>query len=184
MLLEETSENVDKNSEPSKPVKKKRSAKSYALGLLAKLTLTVLAVWVSCTFIIGIFVNHTNSAYPMIKDGDLCITFRLGELKQGEEIAYLLDGTTRFGRIIAFGGDVVEIKDDYITVNGYGIFENAVYPTTSEGSTITYPYTVPENCVFVLNDFRSDMSDSRTYGGIPLGDTKGKVVFLMRRRGI
>lgn len=77
-----------------------------------------------------------------------------------------------------------EIKDDYVTVNGYGILENAVYPTTNQGSSITYPYTVPEDCVFVLNDFRSEVSDSRNYGGIPMDDTKGKVVFLIRRRGI
>lgn len=120
----------------------------------------------------------------MIKDGDLCITFRLGELKQGDEIVYTHEGTIRYGRIIASEGDVVEIKDDYVTVNGYGILENAVYPNTNQGSSITYPYTVPEDCVFVLNDFRSEVSDSSNYGGIPMDDTKGKVVFLIRRRGI
>lgn len=182
MLLEKNYNNI--NNKSSKPIKKKRAAKSYAFELLIKLILTILILWILCAYIIGIFVNHSNSAYPMIKDGDLCITYRLQELKQGDEIVYELDGLTKYGRVIAFEGDVVEIKNDYITVNGYGIFEDAVYSTTSEGSSITYPYTVPENCVFVLNDFRSDVSDSRTYGGISIADTKGKIIFLMRRRGI
>lgn len=71
-----------------------------------KLALTALAICVLCTYVIGIFVNHSNSAYPMIKDGDLCITFRLGELKQGDEIVYTHEGTIRYGRIIASEGDV------------------------------------------------------------------------------
>lgn len=88
------------------------------------------------------------------------------------------------GRVIAFGGDKVSIFNDFISVNDYGISENAVYPTSPEGSAISYPYQVLENCVFVLNDFRSDLSDSRTYGGIPLEDVEGAIVFTMRMRGI
>ena len=88
------------------------------------------------------------------------------------------------GRVIAAEGDSVDILSDYVTVNGYGIFEDTLYPTTSEGASITFPYTVSENCVFVLNDYRSDISDSRTFGAIRLDDVQGKVVFVMRRRGI
>lgn len=120
----------------------------------------------------------------MIKDGDLCITYRLGELNQGDAVVYTIDGAVKYGRIIALEGDVVDIQNDCVTVNGYGLYEDVVYPTISEGSSIEYPYTVPEKCVFMLNDFRSDMADSRTYGGIPTADTKGKIIFLMRKRGI
>ncbi len=69
-------------------------------------------------------------------------------------------------------------------MNGVGINDRTVYPTSPEGSAISYPYTVPEQCVFVLNDFRSDLSDSRTTGGIPLENIKGAVVFTMRVREI
>lgn len=99
-------------------------------------------------------------------------------------IVYKENGEVKYGRIIASGGDSVTILNDYIKVNDYGISENVVYPTSSEGSTISYPYNVPENCVFVLNDYRSDISDSRTYGGIPLENVEGVVVFMMRKRGI
>jgi len=164
--------------------KKKRTACNYALSFFLKMTVTGLILWVQLKWVTGIYVCHNHSAYPMIKDGDFCLTYRLGELKQGEEIVYRADGAVRFGRIIALGGDSVEILNDYIMVNGYGIFEDVVYPTTSEGAKISFPYTVSENCVFVLNDYRSDISDSRIFGAIPLNDVQGKVVFIMRRRGI
>ena len=170
--------------EAPRPIRKKRTAKDYLIGLLIKIAVTVLAVWFILTFVAGVYVSHTNSSYPMIKDGDLCLTYKLAKPSQGGVVAYKHEGEARFGRVIAVEGDTVEIKDDYIMVNGYGIFEETVYPTSAEGSSITYPYTVPGNSVFVLNDFRSDVSDSRTLGAISLDDCKGNVFFIMRRRGI
>lgn len=180
---EEKKDEAPKEESPKKK-RKKRTAKDYMIGFLIKVGVTVLAVWVLLRFVAGVFVCHTNSSYPMIKDGDLCLTYKLGEIKQGDVVAYKSGGSIKFGRVIALAGDSVEIKDDYIAVNGYGIFEETVYPTHSEGSKISYPYTVPENSVFVLNDYRSDVSDSRTQGAVSLGDCRGKVFFIMRRRGI
>lgn len=164
--------------------KKKQTAKSYAISFFIKVFVTLIVLTVVFRFIAGIHICHTNCAYPTIRDGEFCLTYRLAELKQGTMIVYRHDGEVKFGRVIAFGSDKVSIFNDFISVNDYGISENAVYPTSPEGSAISYPYQVPENCVFVLNDFRSDLSDSRTYGGIPLEDVEGAVVFTMRMRGI
>ncbi|MBR3630572.1 MAG: signal peptidase I, partial [Oscillospiraceae bacterium] len=149
-----------------------------------KVFATALVLFVVFRFVAGIHICHTNSAYPSIRDGEFCLTNRLAELKQGAMVVYRHDGEVKFGRVIAFSGDKVSIFNDFISVNDYGISENAVYPTSPEGSAISYPYHVSENCVFVLNDFRSDVSDSRTYGGIPLEDVEGTVVFTMRMRSI
>jgi signal peptidase I len=174
----------DKASEAAKKPKKKKTALNYAVSLLLKLLCTALALWVIFTFIAGVHICHTNSAYPTIRDGEFCLTYRRADLKQGTMIIYKHGNKVKFGRVIAFGGDKVEIFNDYIAVNDYGISENVVYPTSPEGSAFSYPYQVPKNCVFVLNDYRSDISDSRTYGGIPLDDVEGAVVFTMRMRGI
>ena len=181
--MAEPSTDVKPSERPMKP-KKKRTAKSYAVSFFLKLGLTALFLWVLLTFVAGVYVCHSKQAYPMIKDGDLCITYRLTKLKQGDVVAYKHEGELKFGRVIAFEGDSVEINGDYVSVNGYGVFDETLYPTTSEGAAISFPYTVSDNCVFVLNDYRIDISDSRTYGGIPLDDLQGKVVFVMRRRGI
>ena len=167
-----------------KKKKKKRSALSYALSLLLKVGLTAAAVWVLLTYVGGVFMCHNNSAYPMIKDGDLIITYRLDPLRQGDVVAYIRDSEVHFGRIVAVAGDTIDFSGDYVSINGYGLYEDTVYPTSSAGAAVGFPYTVQENCVFVLNDYRSDISDSRTYGAIPVSDIQGKAVFVMRRRGI
>ncbi len=164
--------------------KKKKSVKHYLIELLVKIVLTVAVLWISLSYIVAINVCHENSAYPMIKDGDFCLTYRLAQLKQGDPVSYNADGNVKFARVIAFGGDTVDIKNDTVQVNGYNIAENVVYPTNIPGNVIEFPYTIPDDCVFVLNDYRSDLSDSRTFGGIPLSDIQGAVVFIMRRRGI
>ena len=158
--------------------------RQYALRLAIKIGITLLVITLLLVFVFGVYVNHSNSSYPMIKDGDLCLTYKLGSLKQGDVVAFEMNGETKFARVIALEGDSVEIQNDYVAVNGIGIFEQTVYSTSAEGSKISYPYKVPSGTVFVLNDFRSDTSDSRTLGGIPLSDCKGKVIFVMRRRGI
>ena len=167
-----------------KKKKKKKSVKYYLIELLVKIIATVTALWILLSYIVAINVCHENSAYPMIKDGDFCLTCRLSELKQGAPVSYYADGHIKFARVIAFGGDTVDIKNDTVQVNGYNIAENVVYPTNLQGNALEFPYTIPDDCVFVLNDYRSDLSDSRTFGGIPLSDIQGTVVFIMRRRGI
>ena len=175
----------DKNpSAKAKKKRKKKTAKDFAIEFFIKIAITAAAVVVLLVFVIGVHVNHGNSSYPMIKDGDLVITWKLGTPEKGEEIAYKYDGKVKFGRIVAKEGDEVLITDQCLMVNGYNVLEDVVYPTTSEGAVISFPYIVPQGTVFVLNDFRSDVGDSRTYGAIPTSDVEGEVIFILRRRGI
>ena len=39
-----------------------------------------------------------------------------------------------------------------LMVNGYGVFENTVYPTTAEGSMISYPYEVPKDTEVTITE--------------------------------
>ena len=121
-------------SVPAKP-QKKRTAASYALSFWIKAAVTALLLWGVFTFVAGVHVCHTNSAYPSIRDGEFCLTSRLAEPKQGTMIIYHRDGEPKFGRVIASGGDSVEILDGTIRVNGYGISDHTVYPTSPAGSS-------------------------------------------------
>ncbi len=172
------------NSSGKKKKRKKKSAGQLALEFFIKIAVTVLVVYILLTFVAAIYVNHSHSSYPMIKDGDFCLVYRLAKLTEGSEVVYEKNGEIKFGRITAKAGDIVDIKGDVITVNGLNIIEDVVYPTTSEGSSISFPYVVPENSYFILNDFRAEVTDSRVYGAILKEDIKGCVVFIMRRRGI
>ena len=180
---------TDGNEQQKEPTqkgtkRKKKTARQYALSFFIKAGITALVVMLLLIFVVGIYVDHSNSGYPMLKDGDLCLTFRLATLHKGDAIVYEKDGVTKFGRIVAESGDIVAVGEEGLTVNGYGIFDDTVYPTTAEGATITFPYMVPEDTVFVMNDYRSDVNDSRVYGAIPMKDTKGRIILLLRKRGI
>lgn len=123
--------------------------------------------------------------FPALKDGDLAIVFRLQqEYAKNDVIAYRTPDGLRFGRIAARAGDVVNMDDSGTwQVNGTTQSGEILYPTYAvEG--IEYPYRVPEGCVFVLGDYRTRATDSRIYGPISMEDVAGKVITIMRRRGL
>ena len=54
----------------------------------------------------------------------------------------------------------------------------------SEKSGIRYPVLLAEDEYFIMNDFRSDTSDSRENGKVKREQIKGSLVFIFRRRGL
>ena len=129
--------------------------------------------------------------FPAMKDGDLCVVYRtpirklMGEQVQADEIiAYQADGKRAFGRVVAVAGDVVMLSDSgSLMVNGVTEGGDIVFPTYAEGE-LEYPYLVPEGCVYVLGDRRVSTTDSRTLGPIPLERVEGKLITILRRRGL
>ena len=55
---------------------------------------------------------------------------------------------------------------------------------TDELKKPNYARFVPEGCVFVLGDYRTQAEDSRDFGCISLEDVKAKVITILRRREI
>ena len=87
------------------------------------------------------------------------------------------------GRVIAKAGDPVNITaGGKLYVNGTEQTGEIAFPTNPGKQT--YPYTVPEGCVFLLGDYRTKTVDSRDFGPVKVPDIKAKVVSIMRRRGI
>ena len=86
--------------------------------------------------------------------------------------------------VAAVGGDGVMLEEDgTLRVNGTLHAGEVLYPTYPAGG-VTYPYTVPEGCLFILNDYRTRGRDSRHFGAVPQQDAAGKVITLLRRRGL
>ena len=171
--------NVDKPETHSKKRKFPRELREF----LIRITATVIVLWFTLTFLIGVYICHSNTCYPMVKDGDLCVTWRPETPSQGDLIVYMHNGEPCFGRVAAIPGDKVTISEGIVWVNGF-IAQAA--PTTGSFDTAVEeqsPFTVPEDSVFVLNDNSSDTNDSRLFGTIPLSECRGSVIFLMRRRG-
>ena len=154
------------------------------LRFLLKLAIIAAASWALLTFVLGVFVCHSNDMFPAVRDGDLVITWRLQKAEKDSIAAYRYQGKRYFGRIVATAGDVVDIGgENGYTINGMTPNETIYYETRlPEESQVLYPYTVQEGEIFVLSDLRSNMRDSREFGPIPLKDTDGCLALLMRRR--
>ena len=95
-----------------------------------------------------------------------------------------MNGKRGFGRVVAVAGDVVMMDDSgALTVNGVPENREILYPTYAKGET-EYPLRVPDGCIYVLGDYRTNTEDSRDLGPIPLDSVEGKVITILRRRGL
>lgn len=128
-------------------------------------------------------VVHDNNMYPTIRDGDFVLVSVKSRPLIDTMVLYTTeDGIEHIGRIKAQGGDEVAITEaNGLQVNGNTIYETVPY-TTYPGDTLSYPYKIEEDSVFILSDYRENETDSRTYGQIPLKNISGVVVFQMRYR--
>ena len=88
------------------------------------------------------------------------------------------------GRILARENDLVNLDTSgTLVVNGSAQSGEILYPTYAKDA-LEYPYTVPEGCVFILGDYRTQSEDSRDFGAVPLTELEAKVITLLRRRSI
>lgn len=155
------------------------------LNLLLRILFLVLTGWVLFSHVFLITQVSGNDMFPAVKDGDLVIAFRIQqEYAKNDVVVYNVNGERHFGRIVARGSDVVNLDDSgTLLVNGTAQSGEILYPTyPKEG--MEYPYKVPEGHVFILGDYRTQTEDSRDFGAIPLENVQGKVITILRRRGL
>ena len=80
-------------------------------------------------------------------------------------------------RVIGLPGDVVQISDGVLYVNGAAIEE----PYLQEPMWYEYgPVTVPEGCVFLLGDNRNNSYDSHSWSDpfVPIDNVEGRALLL------
>ena len=126
-----------------------------------------------------------NGMYPAVQDGDLLIAFRWDQTFSNKEVVvYTAAGQRRVGRILGREGDVITIDDSGdLLVNGTRQSGDILFPTYAKEG-LTYPFVVPEGSVFLLGDYRTQCEDSRDFGPVPCSAVEGKVITVLRRRGI
>lgn len=168
---------------PPKPPAAKPSVGKALLALVIKLLVVAVAAWAMLTFVFGVFRLSGNNMYPMLKDGDLCVTYRLETYHSNDVVAYRINGQVRFGRIVARGGDTVDGDEQGVLINGLHPSEEIFYPTQMLETALPLPVTLGDGQCLILNDYRDDLADSRTYGVVQESELEGKVIFIFRRRG-
>lgn len=88
-----------------------------------------------------------------------------------------INKTSYIKRVIALPGEHVEIKDGKVYINGDEFKEDYLQPgiITDLTKGELSDFVVPENCVFAMGDNRSQSTDCRAFGCIPLEKIESKV---------
>ena len=155
------------------------------ISLTARILFLVVVVWLLLTQVFLIARSQGNDMFPSVKDGDVILAFRIQQTYfKNDLVVYQQDGKRQLGRIIASQGDIVALDDSgTFRVNGTVQTGEIIYPTYAKEGLI-YPYRVPEGHVFLLGDNRPQAIDSRDFGPVPMTQVEGKVITLLRRRGL
>uniref|UniRef100_UPI00405795F1 signal peptidase I n=1 Tax=Candidatus Electronema sp. TaxID=2698783 RepID=UPI00405795F1 len=128
-------------------------------------------------FIYGIKMPFTGKVLIPIKEpqrGDI-VVFKYPE---DPKLDYIK-------RVIAVGGETVEIKDKKVFINGkpltddHGQIKDERVISASESPRDNFgPVTVPEGKLFVMGDNRDNSYDSRFWGFVDLNAVRGKAFIL------
>ena len=186
---EDVSRGVDTDEKPTKDTVRQQqpSITRELLSLFIKIVAIITAFFLLFTFVFGITRYQEASMYPAIKDGDLVVFYRhaSGHYLFQDVVALRLEGETQFMRVVATAGDTVDITEGRLLINGAPQQEIGIFQETERFQVgVDFPLTVPEGQVFVLGDNRAESIDSRIYGCVEIEDIMGKVMMVIRKRGI
>lgn len=153
-----------------------------------------LAIWGLMILLFSTFIMSQNkipssSMVNTLRIGDRLLVTRIPfyyRLPQRGEIVVFNgpDGKPWIKRVIGMPGEVIDIKEGDIYIDGIR-FDESAYLLEEGISTLSpvipveidYPYTVPEGHYFLLGDNRLESIDCRYIGAISENEITGKAVF-------
>lgn len=156
-----------------------------AAACKAVVALAVVVAVFSCLF--GLAVVQGSGMQPTSGDGDLALTFRMpGQLAANDVVAYCdQSGNQLVGRVVALPGNTVEVTaEGVLRVNGTAQPSTTGETTQPVQGGPAYPLVLGEDEYFILGDSRLRATDSRTVGPVGINEVEGKVIALLRLRGI
>ena len=140
-----------------------------------------------------VFEIPSGSMTPALQVGDRVLvnkwSYRFGSPHRGDLVVFsrpehfdsVEDDLIK--RVIAVGGETVTITDNRVLVDGQPIDEPYLAPGTvtqpigEEGCTPEAPCVIPHGQVWVMGDNRTNSTDSRYFGPIPVSSIVGQAVF-------
>ena len=155
-------------------------AKDWVISIIAAVVMALLIR----TYIVELYIVDGPSMRPTLQHEERLVVnkfiYNIRNPERGEVLIfkYPRDPSRDFiKRVIAVGGDTIEIKESHVYVNSQMLTEDYIL----EKTRTEYPkVTVPEGTVFVMGDNRNNSDDSRfaDVGFVPLDLIKGKAVLV------
>ena len=155
---------------------------------LSKILIVILIVFLFC---FRIAIVEGSSMYDTLVDGDYLLLLNhvldgdpeYGDIVVISKSAYK-DGEPIIKRVIATEGQEVDIdfSTGVVTVDGVSLDEPYISSETIQIiSSMTFPLTVDEGCLFVMGDNRSGSLDSRSQiiGLIDSREIVGTAIFVL-----
>jgi len=122
----------------------------------------------------------SDSMEPAIGEGSVVLVYKpaasAGLIRRGVVVAFASpDGNTAIKRVVALEGQIVELRDAELYVDGKHVEEPRIDHSRIDASYFG-PMTVPAGTIFVLGDNRGVSIDSRDYGTVPLTSVQGTIM--------
>ncbi len=147
------------------------------------LAIAALAAVALFVFVFRFVMVEGVSMEPTLQNGDQLIMLSLFYTPENGDIVILSDKTgldkPLVKRVIATGGQTVELDGGTVFVDGEPLTEPYVPEAWVDEGNLTYPLTVPEGSVFVMGDNRNHSTDSRSssIGLVDEDEVLGKIIF-------
>ena len=131
------------------------------------------------TFIMAPFKIPSGSMHPTLIEGDRILVnrflYRFKPPQRGDIVVFRYPEDKKrpfIKRLVAVGGDEVEIRDSHILVNGRPLESTEMFRTNyyyNQGmyGEANHPIKVPEGQYYVLGDNSGASHDSRFWGFVP-----------------
>jgi signal peptidase I len=106
--------------------------------------------------------------------------FGIGQIDRGDMVVFWFPNDTTksyIKRVIGVPGDMVEVDNGTVIVNGHRLDESYVIDEYRDRQSMSAFKVQPEE-YFVLGDHRSSSNDSRSWGTVPRKYIYGKAVFV------
>lgn len=148
----------------------------YTLVIVAAFSVLV------ATLLLPVLQIYGSSMDPTLREGDIVVSVKGGQIRQGDVVAFYYNNRILVKRVIAVGGDVVNIDvNGNVSVNSEALPEPYLREKSAGQSDLEYPYTVDPNTFFVLGDHRETSVDSRNslIGCIERSEIVGRIVFTL-----
>ena len=158
-------------------------------AMLATVAIAFLATSFSNEFLIQAYAVPSGSMEPTISTGERVIAEQISyyfrDVKPGDIIVFEdPENSNRnlLKRCIAVGGQTIDLQNGVTYIDGIALSEPYIYGKPTEPSTrsiaiINYPYTIPDDSIWVMGDNRTNSKDSRYFGPIATSAIKKRVFF-------